>query len=77
MHNNKKLNRAKPRWYRAGLGSTMLNMLGRHRDWSCLLRLPAVRAARICARNLEASSTLAKFLRAHSDVIDGIMQYVE
>ena len=65
-------------WYRAGLGSRMLNHLGRQRAWSCLLRLPTVRAESLTrARNLEARATLARFFRGRVDVIDVVMQYVE
>ena len=70
--------RPQPGWYLAGLGSRMLNTLGRQRAWSCLLRLPAVRAESITrARNLEARATLAHFFRGHVDVIANVMQHVE
>ena len=56
----------------------MLNTLGRQLAWSCLLRLPAVRAESITrARNLEVRATLARFFRGRVDVIDVVMQYVE
>jgi hypothetical protein len=69
-----------PRWYLAGLGSSMLNTLGLQRALSCLLRLPAVRARAESvtrARNLEARAALARFFRGHVDVIANVMQHVE